>query len=55
MIRLDSYDTNGGVDSFDELTLNLSYYFTQNIKGYLEYLDRYDAPTSAQKDNRVTL
>ena len=55
LIRLDSYETNDGADSFDELTLNLSYYFTQNIKGYLEYWDRYDAPTSAQEDNRITL
>ena len=55
MIRLDSYETNDGMDSFDELTLNLSYYFTQNIKGYVEYWDRYDAPTTAQQDSRVTV
>lgn len=55
LIRLDSYETNDGADSFDELTLNISYYFTQNIKAYLEYWDRYDAPTSAQEDSRITL
>lgn len=54
LIRLDSYETNDGIDSFDELTLNLSYYFSQNIKGYVEYWDRYDAPTSAQEDSRIT-
>ena len=55
MVRLDSYETNDGVDSFDELTLNVSYYFTQNIKGYLEYWDRYDAPTAVEEDSRITL
>jgi len=55
LIRLDSYEANDGADSFDELTLNIGYYFKQNIKGYLEYWDRYDAPVSTQKDSRVTL
>jgi len=55
LIRLDSYETNDGMESFDEVTLNLGYYFTQNIKGYVEYWNRYDAPTSAQEDSRITL
>ncbi len=55
LIRFDTYETNYGADSFDEVTLNIGYYFNQNIKSYLEYWDRYDAPTSAQKDSRVTL
>ena len=55
LIRFDTYETNDGVDSFDEVTLNIGYYFTQNIKGYLEYWDRFDAPTTAQEDSRVTL
>ncbi|MFT5502049.1 MAG: hypothetical protein ACI88G_002190 [Woeseiaceae bacterium] len=55
LIRFDSYETNDGADSFDEVTLNLGYYFNQNIKGYLEYWDRFDAPTSVQEDSRITL
>ncbi|MFQ6006646.1 MAG: hypothetical protein ACE5OQ_14225 [Woeseia sp.] len=55
LIRYDSYETNDGVNSFDELTLNVSYYLSQNIKGYLEYWDRFDAPTPAQEDSRITL
>jgi len=35
--------------------LNLGYYFKQNIKGYVEYWDRFDAPTSAEEDDRLTL
>ena len=55
LIRLDSFETDDGASSFDELTLNLGYYFNQNIKAYIEYWDRYDAPTSAQEDSRITL
>ena len=39
----------------DEITLTLARYITQNIKGYLEYWDRFDAPTPAQEDSRLTL
>ena len=39
LIRFDSCETNDGADSFDEVALNLGYYFNQNIKGYLEYGD----------------
>ncbi len=35
--------------------MNLTYYFTQNIKAYVEYWDRFNAPTSAQEDDRITL
>ncbi len=55
LIRYDSYETNDGTNTFDELTLNLTYYITQNIKAYVEYWDRFDAPTSAQEDSRITL
>ena len=55
LVRFDTYETNDGSDSFDEVTLNIGYYFNQNIKGYLEYWDRLDAPTSAQEDSRITL
>ncbi|MEE8426943.1 MAG: hypothetical protein V3S15_06625, partial [Woeseiaceae bacterium] len=55
LLRYDSYETNDGADSFGELTFNIGYYFNQNIKGYLEYWDRFDAPTAAQEDSRLTL
>lgn len=54
LVRYDNYETNDGVDDFSELTLNLSYYISQNIKAYVEYWDRFDAPTSAQEDDRLT-
>ncbi len=55
LIRYDTYETNDGNDDFGELTLNLTYYFNQNIKGFVEYWDRFDAPTSAQEDDRLTI
>ncbi len=55
LIRYDRYEMNDGKDDYGELVLNLTYYFKQNIKGYVEYWDRFDAPTSAQEDDRLTV
>ena len=55
LVRYDSYETNDGTAEFDELTLNLTYYFNQNIKAFVEYWDRFDAPTTAQEDDRITV
>ncbi len=55
LVRYDSYETNDGASDVDELTLNLTYYFNQNIKAYVEYWDRFDAPTAAQEDDRITV
>ena len=55
LVRFDGYEKDDGNSDFKELTLNISYYFNQNIKGYLEYWDRFDAPTSAQEDDRFTI
>jgi predicted porin len=55
LVRFDNYEKNDGQDEYREFTLNLGYYFTQNIKGYLEYWDRYDTPTGVAEDDRVTV
>jgi len=55
LVRYDTYETNDGSRSFDELTLNLGYYFTQNTKAYLEYWNRFDTFDPAQEDSRITL
>lgn len=55
LVRYDTYETNDGDDSFDEVTLNLTYYITQNVKAYVEYWDRFDAPTSDDEDYRWTI
>jgi len=47
--------------SFNELkalvwtTLNLGYYFTENIKAFAEYWDQLDVPSSVERDSRFTL
>ena len=46
LIRLDNYEKNNGADDFKEITLHLSRYFTQNVRGFVEVLDR-SGPTSA--------
>ncbi|MCK5002011.1 MAG: hypothetical protein KAS57_03255 [Gammaproteobacteria bacterium] len=54
LIRFDSYEKNNGADSYDELVLNVAYYFEQNIKGFVEFWDR-SAQDSADDDDRLTV
>jgi len=55
LIRVDSYEVNDGADEYNELTLNSTYYFTQNIKGIAELWTQVDAPDGVSKDNRFTV
>lgn len=55
LIRFDNYEKNDGDDKYNEVTVNLGYYFTQNVKGFLEYWDRYDTPKGVIGDDRLTL
>jgi predicted porin len=55
LVRFDSYEENDGKDGYDELTLNVGYYFTENIKGYVEYCTQTDKPDDVMRDNRITL
>ncbi|MEN8219833.1 MAG: hypothetical protein ABFS56_26485 [Pseudomonadota bacterium] len=55
MVRYDSYERNGGQDNYDELSFNLTYYFTKNTKGYIEYWDQLDVPDGETEDSRITL
>jgi len=54
LIRYDNYDKNGGLENIDEWTLQLNYYFKDNIKGMIEYWDRSGDGTTAD-DNRLTI
>ena len=54
LIRYDTYEGSNGTNETDELTLNVTYYFEQNIKGYVEYWDR-SAQDSAKDDDRLTV
>jgi len=55
MVRFDSYEKKDGAEEYKEITLNLGYYFTENIRGYLEYWDRYDVPAGKSEDSRFTV
>ncbi len=55
LIRFDQYERNNGNDSYTELTLNMTRYFSENVKGYLEYWKQLDVPAGGTEDSRVTL
>ena len=54
LVRYDSYDKSGGAETIDELTLGVNYYFTENVRGMIEFWDRSGEGTTAD-DDRVTL
>jgi len=53
LIRVDSYERNDGADSYDEVTLHLSHYFDQNVRGFVEYIDQ-GKPVAANDDSTFT-
>jgi len=55
LIRYDSYERNDGNDQFNELTLNVGYYFRENAKGFIEYWQQLDTPDGVFEDSRLTL
>lgn len=55
LVRLEDYELNDGADKYSLATVNLGYYFAENVKGFLEYRDTYDTPTGVPTDNATTL
>ena len=55
VVRYDGHEENDGKNQFDELTFNAGYYFTQNIKGFIEYWVQTNVPKGVPKDNRFTV
>lgn len=55
LARYDSYEKADGSQEYNELTLHMSYFFDQNVKGFVEYWEQLDVPTGLNKDNRLTL
>jgi len=55
LVRLENYEKNNGQDNYSLLTLNLSYYFDENVKGFIEYRDTYDTPAAVATDNTTTV
>ncbi|NOZ54144.1 MAG: hypothetical protein GXP08_13615 [Gammaproteobacteria bacterium] len=54
LLRLDRYEKNNGQDDYDEITLQVAYYFAENARGFVEYWD-VSGPASADDDSLVTL
>ncbi len=53
LIRVDSYEKNSGADDYFEVTLHLTHYFKQNVRAFVEYLNK-SAPDAANDDYTVT-
>lgn len=54
LVRYDSYDITGGAEKVKELTLSANYYFTENVRGMLEFWNK-DSDINANDDDRLTL
>lgn len=54
LIRYDNYDQSDGAENITELTLGMNYYFSDNVRGMLEYWDRSGDGTTAD-DDRLTV
>ena len=54
LIRFDSYDKTGGTEKVEEITFSANYYFTENIRGMLEFWNK-DSDNNAEDDDRLTL
>lgn len=55
VIRYDTYEKVNGTEEYNELVLNITRYFTENIKGFIEYWKQLDVPPTKTEDKRVTL
>ncbi len=55
VVRYDTYEKVNGSEEYNELVLNLTRYFTENIKGFIEYWKQLDVPPTKTEDKRVTL
>lgn len=54
LVRFDRHEVGDDDGHTEEITVNLTYYFTQNIKGYVEGLRQLDVPSGQEKDGRLT-
>lgn len=55
LLRYDSFESNDGDDTSDEITLNVSYYLKENAKAYVEYWKQLSVPGNASKKSRATV
>jgi hypothetical protein len=53
--RLDIFEKANGANRFTELTLNLGYYVTENVRVYTEWYKQLDVPTGLDTGGRFTV
>lgn len=54
LVRIDTHESSNGTVGVTDLTLNVTRYFEQNVKGYIEYFDT-DSDNNAKDDDRVSV
>lgn len=54
LVRVENYEKDDGSSTYTDLTLNLSYFLTQNVKLSLEYWTNLSVPDGITKGNRIT-
>jgi len=54
LLRYDVYEKQDGAEEISEVSLGVNYYFTENVRGMLEFWDRSGDGTTAD-DDRLTL
>ncbi|GMR21379.1 MAG: hypothetical protein BMS9Abin36_1979 [Gammaproteobacteria bacterium] len=55
LVRADQYTKNDGKDDYASLTANVTYYYSENVKAYLEYWNETKRADNKDKDSRITL
>lgn len=55
LVRADQYTKNDGNDDYASVTTNVTYYYSENVKAYLEYWKETKRPDKNDKGSRVTL
>jgi len=54
LVRIENYERSNGDISFTDISLNLSYYVTQNVRLSVEYWSNLSTPDGVDNNNRIT-
>lgn len=54
ILRYDSYTKSGGAATYNEVVAGLNYYFTENVRGMVEFWNQLDVPDGDDANNRIT-
>lgn len=54
LVRIENYERSNGDISFTDISVNLSFYVSQNVRLSLEYWSNLSTPDGVDKNNRIT-